>query len=94
MSVTALKTHKTVGSTQPTVCSVPQPTPAQALNTLWLRLDQARAVALCIPDKCETAWDAEGAQAALAQVLALSGAVAQLLGQALADTAQLEGLVH
>lgn len=94
MSVHPLQTHKNMSSAHKNMCPSQQPTPAQAINTLWLRLDQARAVALCIPDKCETAWDADGAVAALAQVLALSGAVAQLLSQALADTAQLEGLVH
>lgn len=93
MNVHALKTHKNMSSTHKNMCSQPQPTPAQALNALWLRLDQARAVALCIPDKCETTWGDDGAVVVLAQVLALSGAVAQLLSQALADTAQLEGLV-
>ncbi len=92
-TVTPLRPHKNMSSAHQTVCSSQQPTPAQALNTLWLRLDQARAVALCIPDKCETTWGDDGAVVVLAQVLALSGAVAQLLSQALADTAQLEGLV-
>ncbi|MDD4942577.1 MAG: hypothetical protein PHQ13_03460 [Rhodoferax sp.] len=92
-TVTPLRPHKNMSSAQQTACSSQQPTPAQAVNTLWMRLDQARAVALCIPDKCETAWGADGAVAALAQVLALVGAVTQLLSQAQADTAQLEGLL-
>ncbi len=93
MNVHALKTHKNMSSAHQNMCPHPQPTPAQALNTLWLRLDQARTVALCIPDKCETAWELDGAVAALAQVLALSGAVGELLALALADTAALETLV-
>lgn len=86
-TVTALRPRKTAPAS-------PQPSAALALNALWLRLDQARAVAQCITDKCEDAWSQDGADtAAINQVLALSGAVAQLLSQAQADTAQLEGLL-
>ena len=65
-------------------------TPAQAVNALWFRLDQARAVALCIPDKCDGEWELEAAIASLAQVGALAGAVAEMLALALADLTALE----
>lgn len=64
-----------------------------AANSLWFRLDQARAVAQCIPPKCEVAWELEGAVAALAQVIALAGAVTELLDLALADVQNLEQLI-
>ena len=69
------------------------PTAAQAVNALWLRLDQARNVALCIPDRCEILGAEGPAAAALAQVFALSGAVAELLALALKDAQALEALV-
>lgn len=69
------------------------PTAAQALNSLWFRLDQARNVALCIPDKCDGIWVDPGAAAALGQVMALAGAVSELLALALSDTQALEELV-
>lgn len=67
-------------------------TPAQAVNALWFRLDQARAVALCISDKYDV-LGGDGAVAALAQVIALAGAVSELLTLALNDTQALEVLV-
>ena len=66
---------------------------ASALNALWLRLDRARAVALCIPVQCETPWELEAAITALAQATALAGAVSELLALALSDTQALEALV-
>ena len=80
-------------SAVPKVAAMPSPTPAQALNTLWFRLSQAQAVAQCIPDKCESTWELEGAVTALAQVMALAGAVSELLALALGDTQALEALV-
>jgi hypothetical protein len=66
-----------------------QGNPAQALNALWLRLDQARTVALCIPVHCED----EHHPGAMAQAVALAGALAQVLSAALADVAALEAMV-
>lgn len=81
MNVTALHQPKTMN------------TAAHAANALWFRLDQARAVALCIPDKCDTLADSASMAAVLAQVSALSGAVAELLALALNDVQALEALV-
>lgn len=86
MSVTAL--HSTQAAAM-----LDTPTAAQAVNALWFRLDQARAVALCIPDKCDVLGAQGPAAAALAQVMALSGAVAELLALALNDAQALEALV-
>ena len=83
MSVTALHRPKAKAMTPA----------AHAVNALWSRLDQARAVALCIPDKCDTLADSTTAAAVLAQVAALSGAVAELLALAQGDIAALEALV-
>jgi hypothetical protein len=88
MNVTTLRTSKAVAMTTPAA-----PTAAQAVNALWLRLDQARNVALCIPDKCDGIWQDAGAVAALGQVMALAGAVSELLALALNDTQALEALV-
>ena len=66
---------------------------SKTLNALWFRLSQAQAVAQCIPDKCDATWELEGATAALAQVMALAGAVSALLALALTDTQALEALV-
>ncbi len=81
MSVTALHT-------QPSTMSAA----AHLVNTLWFRLNQAQAVAQCIPDKCNIVGT-EGAADALAQAMALSGAVAELLALALSDMEALEALV-
>lgn len=83
MSVTALHASK------PKTMSAA----AHIVNTLWFRLNQAQAVALCIPDKCDTLADSTTAAAVLAQVAALSGAVAELLALAKSDIAALEALV-
>ena len=79
---------------QPKAPAMPaNPAADKALNTLWLRLDRARAVAACIPSQCDAAWELEGAIAALAQATALAGAVSELLALALTDTQALEALV-
>lgn len=83
MSVTALHASKPKAMTAA----------AHAVNALWFRLDQARAVALCIPEKCDTLADSASAAAVLAQVAALSGAVAELLALAQGDISALEALV-
>lgn len=81
MSVTTL---------HPPKASIMTPT-ARAANALWFRLNQAQAVALCISDKCDV-LDAQERLAALAQIMALSGAVAELLALALSDVEALEAL--
>ena len=48
----------------------------QSMHALWLSLDQAAAVAGCIPMVIESAADHE------ARILALAGAVSRLLAQA------------
>ena len=66
---------------------------SQAVSALWLRLDQAHAVALCIPDKCDVLGAQGPAGVALAQLMALSGAVAELLALAQGDISALESLI-
>lgn len=78
--------------TQAAAMTTDAPTAAQAVNALWFRLDQARAVALCIPEKCDVLGAQGPASVALAQIMALSGAVAELLALALNDVQALEAL--
>lgn len=62
-----------------------------AINGLWLHLEQARAVAACIPLHCEMQQaEDQTAAPALAQVEALAYAVAQLLTLALDEINAIE----
>lgn len=91
MSAATVTPLRSVSKTAPT--GQTGQTGHSAANALWFRLDQARAVAQCIPQKCDVAWELEGAVAALAQVMALAGAVTELLDLALADVQNLEQLI-
>lgn len=69
------------------------PLAREALNGLWLRLDQARSVADCISGKCEIVGASEEVARAIAQIDGLAGAVSALLGMALDEVSALEPMV-
>ena len=77
MNVTALRQPQAA----PAMATAPHGAAAKALNTLWFRLDRARAVAACIPAQCDAAWEQDGAVAALAQATSLAGAISERKGR-------------
>ena len=71
----------------------PMPISSSVCNALWCRLDQARAVAECIQDKCSNASGVEAQKMALERIMALSGTIATLMELAITDTQALETMV-
>lgn len=70
-----------------------KPQTRDALNSLWLRLKQAHAVAECIGGKCEVNNANEDVDCAIAQIDALAGTMVLVLATALDEVASLETMV-
>jgi hypothetical protein len=62
-------------------------------NALWFSIDQARAVAECISNKCDIGSENAEVLQAFERINALAGAVAKLLSTALDEVAVLEKMV-